>query len=237
MTEQGIADLRGRLEAGRHERGIRQRIRGIGRGARLLLAGALLSGLVGGAARAAEEAAPSPLTKRSWEWGLVGAYGSSNDTGASVSGVNLGFLGLQAGYAFAETHGPAPLRGSFEVIGEAIPVFFAYRKSGVYGLGLNAGLRYNVATGSPWVPFLDALAGILVTTSRPPDGDPGQMNQFKASQFNFLLAPGVGVRYQVSPRVALSLEYRYFHYSDAEITRRNPGLNGNMVVVGFSLFR
>lgn len=192
---------------------------------------------MGRAARPAEETAPSPLTKRSWEWGLAAAYGSSNDTGKSVSGVNLGFLGLQAGYAFAETDGPALFRGSLELIGEAIPVFFAYRKSGVYGLGLNAGLRYNVATGSAWIPFLDALAGVLVTTSRPPDEASGQMNQFTASEFNFLLAPGAGVRYMVTPRAALSLEYRYFHYSDAQITARNPGLNGSMAVLGFSMFR
>jgi len=63
------------------------------------------------------------------------------------------------------------------------------------------------------------------------------VSQFRASQFNFTLQIGVGLRYVLSQRAALSVEYRFHHLSDAGLTESNPGFNADFLLVGFSLFR
>lgn len=58
-----------------------------------------------------------------------------------------------------------------------------------------------------------------------------------SSQFNFTPQVGVGLRYRIGERSALSLEYRFAHISDGGITERNGGINSHLVLIGFSIFR
>jgi len=46
-----------------------------------------------------------------------------------------------------------------------------------------------------------------------------------------------GLRYFLNKRAVLSLEYRFHHISDANTTEHNPGLNSDVVLLGFSIFR
>jgi len=57
-----------------------------------------------------------------------------------------------------------------------------------------------------------------------------------SSQFNFSIDYGAGVQVFTSPDRALTLGYRYFHISNADIAV-NPGTDANVFFIGFSIFR
>ncbi len=179
------------------------------------------------------------LKKGTIEWGFMTGYGLSNSLGASRAGIDFFTLLPKVGYVFIELQGKPPLKGSLEVIAEAAPVLLAFESSPafgsqtIYGGGLTALLRYDLRTGTRILPFVEGGAGLLVST--PQSRDP--LSQFRASQFNFTLQIGAGLRYLLSKRVSLNLEYRFHHISDAHITEKNPGLNSDFVLLGLSLFQ
>ncbi len=94
-------------------------------------------------------------------------------------------------------------------------------------VGLAAHLRYNFATGTRWVPFVDGGAGVTGTGIREPD---------LSNTFEFNLQGGGGVHWFLRDNVALTFEVRYFHLSCAEISAPNLGLNGVLGTVGLSRF-
>jgi opacity protein-like surface antigen len=115
-----------------------------------------------------------------------------------------------------------------------VPALVAFEASQtIYGGGFNLLLHYDLATGTRLVPFLEAGAGILLST--PQATDP--RSQFRASQFNFTLQLAPGLRFFLSKRAAVSIAYRFHHISDAGLTENNPGINADFILLGFSIFR
>lgn len=115
--------------------------------------------------------------------------------------------------------------GNFELRAELFGgVQFSPR--GEWLVGLTPHLRYDFATGSRWVPYLDVGAGISGTSIRGPDlGGP----------FQFNLGAAVGLERFVADNVAVTLQAGYFHMSSAGIYEPNTGVNcvTGMVGVGF----
>jgi opacity protein-like surface antigen len=164
----------------------------------------------------------------------MAGYGLSNALGPSKAGIDFVTLMPRLGYVFAESHGTPPLQGSLEGIVEAVPALVAFEDAQtIYCGGFNLLLRYDVATGTRVVPFLEGGAGVLLSMPQSTD----RRSQFRASQFNFTLHIAPGLRYFLTPQAAISLEYRFHHISDADTTMYNPGLNSDFVLFGFSLFR
>ncbi len=94
-------------------------------------------------------------------------------------------------------------------------------------VGLTPHLRYNFATGTRWIPFLDGGAGVTATGIGPPD---------LSGTFEFNLQAGGGVQWFLKENVALSLEARYVHWSCAGISKPNLGLNGVTGMLGLTFF-
>jgi hypothetical protein len=94
-------------------------------------------------------------------------------------------------------------------------------------IGLTPHLRYNFATGSHWIPFVDLGAGVTATTIGPPD---------LSGTFQFNLQPGIGTLWFVKAKMALNLEARYLHISCAGIHKPNLGLNGVTGLLGVKVF-
>lgn len=116
--------------------------------------------------------------------------------------------------------------GNFELMQEVFGAWQYYRGSR-YLTGTTTILRYNFATGTRWVPWLDAGAGVSLTNIGHPDlGSPGEFN----------LQIGTGVSYFWRDNVALTLQYRYMHISDAGIRTPNQGVNENICYAGISWF-
>jgi opacity protein-like surface antigen len=54
--------------------------------------------------------------------------------------------------------------------------------------------------------------------------------------FNFNLDAGFGIRYMITPRCSVNLEYRFQHFSDASMTQVNLGVNAQGALIGVSWF-
>jgi opacity protein-like surface antigen len=117
-------------------------------------------------------------------------------------------------------------RGNLELLAE----LFAggqFNPYGRYFVGLTPFIRYNFATGSRWMPFVEFGAGVSATNIEGPD---------LTGTFQFNLQPGAGLNYFISKRTALTVQYRWLHFSNARIALPNHGTNTQMFEVGVSWF-
>jgi opacity protein-like surface antigen len=94
-------------------------------------------------------------------------------------------------------------------------------------VGLTPHLRYNFATGTRCVPFIDAGAGVSGTGIGAPD---------LATTFEFNLQGGAGVQYFISSNISINLEAWYLHMSNAGIKEPNLGVNGITGMLGISFY-
>src|ERR1051325_9119807 len=106
-------------------------------------------------------------------------------------------------------------RGNLEVLGE---VFGGeqYQPDDAYLVGGALHLRYNFALGHRWVPFVDVGAGGTGTNIR--DGD-------LSTKFEFNLQAVTGTHVFLRDDLALTLQYRFMHLSNAGLDAPNLGVN------------
>ncbi|HWU39715.1 MAG TPA: acyloxyacyl hydrolase, partial [Candidatus Acidoferrum sp.] len=127
------------------------------------------------------------------------------------------------GYVFAEQGHVLP--GSFEIVGE--PTFLTvFQHQTVYVGGLAALLKYNIRTGTRWTPYLVGGGGLSFASHRLPHG---------GTNFNFMPEGGLGLQYALSPRSLLGVEWRFQHFSNANISPPNPSLNMSLFLLGYSV--
>jgi opacity protein-like surface antigen len=112
------------------------------------------------------------------------------------------------------------LEGRVELMGAG-----QYYPKRAYLCGLTPVLRYNFVTGSRWMPFMDAGAGVSLTDIGRPD---------LSTTFEFNLQAGAGLNYFVRENLALTLQYRFLHLSNARITSPDLGVNANVVFAGLT---
>ena len=114
------------------------------------------------------------------------------------------------------------LRGNFEgrleLFGGA-----QYSPSAEYIIGLTPHIRYDFATGTRWVPFLDFGAGVTATSIGPPD---------MSGTFEFNLQATAGLHWFLRNNLALTSEVRYSHISCAGINHPNLGANNVWFMIG-----
>lgn len=94
-------------------------------------------------------------------------------------------------------------------------------------IGLAPHLRYNFATGTRWVPFVDAGGGVTLTNIRKPD---------LGGTLEFNLQAGAGVNWFIKDNLAISFEGRYLHISCAGLHNPNNGVNSLGILLGASWF-
>ena len=115
-------------------------------------------------------------------------------------------------------------RGYWELLGE---VFGGgqFKPGEAYVVGLTPGLRYDFATGSRWVPFFDAGAGVTATDISRPD---------LGGTFQFNLQTGPGLHWFVEKNLAITMQYRFLHISSAGTEHPNNGVNTSVFYLGMS---
>jgi opacity protein-like surface antigen len=158
--------------------------------------------------------------------GTVGAgfgirvFGTSVDHDLALGSANLGwvFTDVMASDKW--------YRGNLELL---LELFGGeqFRPNDRYFIGLTPLIRYNFATGSRWVPFVDAGAGVSSTNIDGPD---------LTGNFQFNVQVGVGTHYFLSDRTALTVQYRWLHFSNAHTQLPNNGTNTQMFHVGVTWF-
>jgi len=76
---------------------------------------------------------------------------------------------------------------------------------------------------SRWQPYFKGGIGTILLTEHV---------HGQATQFNFNEYAGLGLNYFFNPRIAMTIEYRFRHLSNAAIKYPNHGFNTNFVLAG-----
>ncbi len=166
------------------------------------------------------------------EVGFLVGYGFEIDGDGSDKSEdikNLEFVQFRPrwGIFLTDPVGQGFLRGNLEFLLE--PAFLlSFRPTRRTGFELSVLFRYHFATGTRWVPFLTAGAGIIEENFEVP-GRP-------SAGFNFTPQGGPGLSYLFGGNMAMSLEWRLTHVSNANTDMPNVGLNMSFFLLGFSVF-
>jgi Lipid A 3-O-deacylase (PagL) len=97
----------------------------------------------------------------------------------------------------------------------------------IYGAGVSpVGLQMNFRRGYALQPYVNGTAGVLYFTRNVPVAD--------SSNFNFIFGFGVGVEIWHRDSQSLIIGYKYQHISNGYTAPRNPGLDSNLLYVGYA---
>jgi hypothetical protein len=118
--------------------------------------------------------------------------------------------------------------------GEIMPAAILIQPGGhaVYGFAVAPlGFTMDVGRRRKVHPFAEINVGIIASTEPIPERQPD------STGLNFLVGLGGGVRWKTGRRSALSAGYKFLHISNAFTTNFNPGVDNNVLYVGYSLLR
>jgi lipid A 3-O-deacylase len=140
---------------------------------------------------------------------------------------DLALASLSYGYMLGSVKGAGHwYAGNFELRGE----LFAggqFLPSEEWVVGIAPHLRYDLATGTRWMPYIDIGGGVSATSIGPPD---------LSHVFEFNIQGAVGMDWFIRNNVALNVEVRYMHLSCGGINTPNLGLNNVGAMAGISWF-
>ncbi|HSU56859.1 MAG TPA: acyloxyacyl hydrolase [Candidatus Dormibacteraeota bacterium] len=143
----------------------------------------------------------------------------------SVQAHHLALLSFSYGHMLGGVAGGDHwFRGNFELRGELF-TGAQFAPDSEWLVGLTPHLRYDFATGTRIVPFLDAGAGVTATGIGHPD---------LSNTFEFNLQGGGGMHWFLNDKLALTVEVKYLHFSCAGLSSPNNGLNGVMGLLGLT---
>jgi len=143
----------------------------------------------------------------------------------SLQAHDLALLSVSYGHMLGHTVGKGHFyRGNWELRGELFGGA-QFSPSSEWLVGLTPHLRYNFATGSRFIPFIDAGTGVTATSIRAPD---------LSNTFEFNLQGTTGMQIFLRDNLALTVEARLVHLSCASISNPNRGLNGVGGMVGLT---
>jgi hypothetical protein len=154
--------------------------------------------------------------------------GGGHSVPGGRSQIGVWNAGVRYGWILSRPHGPGVLKGRFEYVLDATPVFVVWQKnSTAYGGGFSPlGLKWDFATRGRVAPYLELNGGTLFTNKDVPPG---------TSAVNFTSAAAFGV-HLFGEKYAWSLEARYVHISNAGLATPNPGINSVQVRIGVGKF-
>ena len=156
-----------------------------------------------------------------WTGGGHSVSGGTSNTGVWNAGIRYGWI-------LTRPHGPGFLKGRFEYVLDATPVFVVFQKTNnAYGGGFSPlGLKWNFAARGRVEPYLELNGGTLFTNRDVPAG---------TGSVNFTDAAAFGV-HLLGDKWAWSVEARYMHISNAGLSSLNPGINTLQFRLGIGKF-
>jgi hypothetical protein len=179
-------------------------------------------------------------TKGLWQGDVGGGFLSSVQTFSLETAVALGvqafggrevhdlaLLSLAYGHMWGGVVGADHwYRGNWEARGELFSGGqFSPESDPLVGVAPH--LRYNLATGTRWVPFADLGAGVTASGIGPPD---------QGGTFEFNLQANMGIHWFVQDNLALTFEVGYLHMSCAGLHDPNLGVNTVKGMLGLTWF-
>jgi hypothetical protein len=156
-----------------------------------------------------------------WSGGGHSVAGGTSNTGISD-------FGLRYGWVITGVHLPGFLRGRFEYVVDAEPMYLISQPANTaYGVGFNPfGLKWDFARRGRLSPFFELSGGTLFTDHDVPAN---------TNAVNFTSAAALGT-HVLGAKYNWSVELRYLHISNAGLAVPNPGLNTVQVRVGVGRF-
>jgi len=156
-----------------------------------------------------------------WAGGGHSVAGGRGDTGIFNAG-------LRYGWVLTGAHLPRFLRGRFEYVLDAVPVFLAFQPGNTaYGAGFDPlGLKWNFQRHRRISPYLELTGGVLFSNHDVPNG---------TNTVNFMDQAALGAHI-LGAKHNVSLELRYMHISNAGLATPNPGVNTVQVRLGVGKF-
>lgn len=158
---------------------------------------------------------------------VVGAFGLLTPLGIGDEDHNLVLAAIHYGWMVGDVCGEnCWYRGNWEILAEGF-AGAQYHPRTKYVVGVSPIFRYNFATGTRWIPFINGGAGPSVTDIGSPD---------LSTTFEFNVQGGIGLHYFLRDNAAVTFEARYLHFSNAGLGDPNEGVNTMSYFIGFSWF-
>ena len=168
-------------------------------------------------------AAASPLVS---EWDVAAGIAKSVNLFQSTAG--RAYAVQNIGYS-RELTGDLNLigiRGRFAWGIEAMPIFFQFDPSRIYGVGIAPVVwRWNFPPRPAWSAFAELSMGGLWSSEKIPEG---------TGNINFSAHWGGGIRLRPRGNNAILIGYRFQHFSNGNQLGSNPGVNSHVVIAGWS---
>ena len=156
-------------------------------------------------------------------FGLQAAYGLENDIPRNISHIQMLYAQPQIGFVvWNSPESRLPFK-RFEIASEGI--LGGSTHPGGHLLGDTLMFRFMGNSAKRFVPFFNASSGPLHTTLNERASELG-------GHVQFLSQGGIGIQRRMSAGKSMVLEYRYFHMSNAGLTKPNHGFNGSMLSIG-----
>lgn len=156
-----------------------------------------------------------------WAGGGHSVAGGRGKTGAFNAGLRYGWI-------LTDLHLPSLLRGRFEYVVDAVPVFLIFQPANTaYGVGFDPlGLKWNFQRRGRFSPYLELTGGTVFTDHNVPTG---------TNTVNFMDQAALGTHI-LGTKGNVSVELRYMHISNAGLAAPNPGINTVQVRLGVGKF-
>ncbi len=156
-----------------------------------------------------------------WTGGGYSVPGGTSNTGMWNAGGSFGWI-------LTRPHGPSFLKGRFEYLVDAVPLFVVFQPGNTaYGAGFDPlKLRWNFACRGRLAPYFELSGGPLFTNRDVPDG---------TNTVNFMDSAAIGTHF-LGDSHYWSVELRYMHVSNAGLATPNPGVNTVQVRLGIGKF-
>jgi hypothetical protein len=156
-------------------------------------------------------------------FGLQAAYGLENGIPRNISHIKMLYAQPQVGIiAWDSPESRLPVK-RFEIISEGILGGAIHPGGHLFG----DTLMFRVAGNSArrFIPYFNVSSVPLHTTLDEKASELG-------GHVQFLSQGGIGLQRRLTPQQSIVMEYRYFHMSNAGLTKPNHGFNGSMLSVG-----
>ena len=156
-------------------------------------------------------------------FGLQAAYGLENDIPRNISHIQMLYVQPQIGVVLWNSpESRSPIK-RFEIVSEGILGGSTHPGGHLFGDTLM--FRFTGNSARRYVPFFNASSGPLHTNINERASELG-------GHVQFLSQGGIGIQRQLHAGRSMVLEYRYFHMSNAGLTKPNHGFNGSMLSIG-----
>ena len=156
-------------------------------------------------------------------FGIQAAYGLENDIPRNISHIQMLYAQPQIGIVvWNSPESRLPFK-RFDIVSEGILGGSTHPGGYLFGDTLMFRITGNSSRRYTW--FSNVSSGPLHTTIDEHASELG-------GHVQFLSQGGGGIQRRLDGRRSLVLEYRYFHMSNAGLTKPNHGFNGSILSIG-----